>query len=91
VPAYELEAGRLQATLPVDSHYRSGITILLWVLALTDDNGQYRGPLINVPLTVAGGGAGTVAGRRLQSPEHARDRARPVGQQRLCTSVSSNT
>ena len=54
VPTYEHEAERLQATLPIDSHRKSGITILLWVLAFIDANGQYRGPLINVPLTVAG-------------------------------------
>ena len=50
---YELTDGRLSATLPIDSYYEPEITTLSGVLAFTDAAGDYRGLLINAPLTNA--------------------------------------
>ena len=58
VQEYELTAGRLEATLPIDSYYEPEITTLSGVLAFTDGNGSYRGLLINAPLTTAGAAEG---------------------------------
>ena len=55
VQEYELSDGKLEATLPIDSYYEPEITTLSGVLAFTDGDGQYRGLLINVPLTTTSG------------------------------------
>ena len=64
VQEYALAEGRLAATLPIDSYYEPEVTVLTGVLAFTDDQGQYRGLLINAPLTESGseGAAAGAAG-----------------------------
>ena len=50
---YELNDGKLEAMLPIDSYYEPEITTLSGVLAFTDGAGHYSGLLINAPLTNA--------------------------------------
>lgn len=51
VQEYVLGDGELRAKLPIDSYYEPEITTLSGLLAFTDGEGQYRGLLINAPLS----------------------------------------
>ena len=56
VQEYTLSDGRLEAVLPIDGYYEPEVTNLSGVLAFTDENGNYRGLLVNAPLAAAGVG-----------------------------------
>ncbi len=56
---FDVSDGQLTATLPIDDYYEGEIAALTGVLAFTDGDGDYRGLLINAPLTGGNGGAGS--------------------------------
>ncbi len=59
--AYELDDGKLEATLPIDSYYEPEITTLSGVLAFTGGDSNCCGLLINALLTAVTSRNGALA------------------------------